>query len=248
MNFSLSELEKQREVVPTLNKMGHSFKELTYYTQSFIQYAATCSLPVLDIGAAYGVATLPALAAGATVIANDINSEHLKILKKNTSKIYHERLTVLCGKIPGKIRFNSQSLGAIHLSQVMHFLTGQEINILVKQMFQWLFPGGKIYIIASTPYIMSLEGFLEEYSKRLQKGDLWPGFIDDISCYFSYEYAQNLPKYMNFLDIPVLKRVLKESGFNIDVIELFDRSALIAEHIKLDGRENIGVIATKPML
>ena len=50
--------------------------------------------PILDIGAAYGVNTIPALKNGATVIANDLEQSHLDILVVNTPKKYRKKFKI----------------------------------------------------------------------------------------------------------------------------------------------------------
>ena len=50
------------------------------YSMEFVEYASKTMGSVLDIGACYGVATLPALARGARVVATDNDERHLKIL------------------------------------------------------------------------------------------------------------------------------------------------------------------------
>jgi hypothetical protein len=49
---------------------------------------------------------------------------------------------------------------------------------------------------------------------------------------------------MHFLDPDVLSRVFTESGFRIDEATMFARPEF-PEDIQLDGRESVGLIATK---
>ena len=46
---------------PTLNKTGFMFKVLDEFADDFIQYAGQADDPVLDLGCAYGVATIATL-------------------------------------------------------------------------------------------------------------------------------------------------------------------------------------------
>ena len=55
---------------------------LDEYSNKFVEYAATINHEVLDIGCAYGVATLAALEKGVRVLAVDIDPGHLEILKQ----------------------------------------------------------------------------------------------------------------------------------------------------------------------
>ena len=66
------------ERVKTQNGCGWTTDQSNPITDEMLEFIAASESPtILDIGAAYGVATLPALRAGATVVANDIESSHL---------------------------------------------------------------------------------------------------------------------------------------------------------------------------
>ena len=63
------------------------FKVLDEFADDFIHYAGQTDDPVLDLGSAYGVATIAALEAGGTVTACDLEQQHLDILaRKNAGK------------------------------------------------------------------------------------------------------------------------------------------------------------------
>lgn len=68
--------------IPTRNQTGWTSNQLNEVSALFVEHCREVRRPVLDIGAAVGVATLQALAAGATVIANDLDPEHLKEIAK----------------------------------------------------------------------------------------------------------------------------------------------------------------------
>src|ERR1700741_2662682 len=68
--------------VRNLNNMGYMTSGLARYSRKFVAFAAETGRPCLDVGAAYGVATLAALEAGARVISNDIEPRHLEILRE----------------------------------------------------------------------------------------------------------------------------------------------------------------------
>lgn len=244
---NLRELESQGKLIKTVNRMGHSIADLTDFSKSFIEFSGTCIAPVLDIGAAFGVASIPALEAGATVIANDMAQEHLTAIKERTPQKHQNRLQLRCAKIPYGLDFPAESLGAIHASQVLHFLTGSEIAQSFDNFYRWLVPGGKVFIIASSPYINILKAFLPEYEKKKQSGTPWPGEIENLSLHTTHAVVADNPPFFNFLDTDVLSQALIERGFKIEKSLLFDRGTNLPDHIKLDGRENVGIIAQKPV-
>ena len=61
----------------TANRLGRTGTTLNEINEAFVAFAATADGPVLDIGCAYGIAARAALAAGATVVANDVGLDHL---------------------------------------------------------------------------------------------------------------------------------------------------------------------------
>ena len=54
----------QSNMRPTMNGTGFMFEVLDEFADDFIQYAGSIDAPVLEVGCAYGVASLPALAGG----------------------------------------------------------------------------------------------------------------------------------------------------------------------------------------
>ena len=73
------------ELIPTLNRHGDMTLKLDSVSQAFVDFACQCDGvpegPVLEIGAAYGLAALPAITNGCTrYIANDMCEDHLQIL------------------------------------------------------------------------------------------------------------------------------------------------------------------------
>ena len=63
-----------------MNDTGFMFEVLDDYALDFIRYSGECDGEVLELGCAYGVATITALEAGAKVRACDIDQRHLDIL------------------------------------------------------------------------------------------------------------------------------------------------------------------------
>lgn len=82
----------QPNMRPTLNGTGFMFEVLDEFADDFIQYAGRCEAPVLEVGCAFGVASMPALAAGAQVVACDLEQKHLDILMNDVPPADRERL------------------------------------------------------------------------------------------------------------------------------------------------------------
>lgn len=231
------------DLIVTLNKQGYMLTSLHEYSEAFVDFSPKAPGPVLDIGAAYGVASIPALKNGAHVIANDIDSRHLKILKQNTPKGYLKNLELRTGKIPGKIHFMENSLGAVLASGVLHFLPGEELIEAIDQIYKWLKPGGKLFFASSTPYAKLYYKFLPLYLERKKAGKQWPGLIENTAEYVP-EIAHEIPTLINLLDLDILESILLKAGFHIEKIEFFNISK-IANDINSEENAVLGAIAWK---
>lgn len=232
---------------PTLNRCGRTTRALNEYARMFVEYASSENSPVLDVGAAFGVATLPALKKGAVVIANDIDIRHLDIITRNVAEGDRERLRVVLGMFPSEVHFDDASLAAILASNVLNFLSGPEITRGVEAMYRWLKPGGKVFVIAGTPYAQNVKGFIPEYEARRERGNPWPGECDDIRAFSAEPTIDELPSFLHLLDDTVLRRAFHAAGFYVERVEMFLRAGL-PEYLRCDGRENVGLVAHKPGL
>lgn len=81
-------------LIPTLNQQGLAMTVVDDpCSRAFIDYAAQSEGWCLEVGAAYGAATIQALKQGARMVANDLGSQHLEILTNNNTRRVQELLT-----------------------------------------------------------------------------------------------------------------------------------------------------------
>jgi len=227
-------------LVPTLNNTGWMTISLDRISRDFAEYSGTIETEALDIGCAYGIATLAALAAGGRVCACDMEQAHLDVLEKRVSPDAAARLRTLTGTLPG-VDFDSEVFGAILAARVLHFLSGADIELTVQKMYDWLRPGGRVFLVADTPYVGPWKPFAGEYERRKAAGELWPGLVADYSQFLSAgQDASQHPAFINPLDPDILARVCTDAGF--DVIEA---SFLRGGTPQASDRDHAGVIARK---
>lgn len=236
-----------QSMVPTLNGMGFEFQLRDSYAEEWIAQAATSRLPALDIGCAYGIAVLPALEAGAEVVACDMEPGHLQILESRVPQRLRARLHCIAGELPG-VCFEPGSFGAILCSRVLHFLNGEQIDASLAAMVNWLAPGGRLYLVADTPYGI-WRHFIPEFERARREGRRWPGLMTGAQRHLPTpglrRYIER-PACMNLLDPQLLSRMCEQAGLQVE------RATFIARHDfrgfgALDGRENAGVVALKPL-
>ena len=231
---------------PTLNGTGFMFTVLDDYAKEFIAFAGDCGGPVLDMGCAYGVASLPALEAGASVVACDLEPGHLAILQEKVPAEHRERLTCQVGKLPN-VDFPDAHFDAILCSRVLHFLDGGAIDQSVRKMRRWLNPGGRLYLVADTAYGIWRK-FIPLFEARKAAGARWPGLMIGLEYFLpNMKLGPKLdgPAFMNLLDPELLERTCREAGFDIERVGWIDRSDFKGMG-RMDGRENVGILALKP--
>lgn len=198
MNFLKNQVSKKTvpgKLIPTLNKMGYAFDNLTSYGDKFLEFCEITDGPVLDIGAAFGTATIRALEKGAFVIANDIDPRHLKVIQEKATSKNLSRLKLIQASFP-YIDLEDNSLSAILMSQVLHFLPHNETDLIAAKMFSLLKPGGKAFITVATPYVSMFSSFIPIFEVRKNSGVSCPGLIEDLALYAGPR-AKDLPRQMN---------------------------------------------------
>lgn len=230
--------------IPTLNRTGYMTTRLDPYSQEFVNYASKSISPVLDIGAAYGVATLAALENGAAVYCNDIEIKHLKIVEELAKQKGFKRLKLVPGSFPRELNFCENKFEAILIARVLHFFDPETLDLSLKLTYKWLKPNGKLFIVADTPYLRNIAKFIPIYERRLKSDEKWPGIMSNPKEYVD---NPNFPNFIHWLDIDILKRELLKHGFIIEKIGYINRLDYPPDR-RLDGRESVGVIARKPPL
>jgi SAM-dependent methyltransferase len=231
---------------PTLNGTGFMFSVLDDFATDFIKFAGEGPDEVLDLGCAYGIASLGVLEAGGRVTACDLDQGHLDILTDKTPEPQRARLRTVQGKLP-YVDLPEASYGAILCSRVLHFLDGSAIDASVRKMFSWLKPGGRLYLVADTPYGIWRK-MIPIFETKKASGERWPGLMIGLENYLPYARTdRNIdgPPFMNLLDPELLSRTCTEAGFTIERASFIDRSDFTGLG-RMDGRENAGVLAFKP--
>jgi len=233
-------------LIPTLNRKGFMNETLNQVSQAFVDYAASCEFQLLDMGCAYGVATLPALAAGANVTACDMDAGHVAILQSRVPQDQRWQLTPCVGEMPD-IEFIRETFGAVHCSRLVHFLKPDDTRLAFEQMAKWLRPGGKLFLISDTPYAGYWSATVPDYLARKAAGEEWPGFIDDTRPLLrpdSRKAQSDGPFHLNPLDPDLLIREVERVGLTVEDAR-FLPSVSKAKRERPLSKNQAGVIAIK---
>lgn len=226
--------------IKTLNKRGFTTSAPDPLSRHFIRFAATCGAEVLDFGCAYGVATLPALEAGARVCACDMDLRHLEVLESLVDPSHRARLSCKCGTAP-EVDFEDQRFGAILSSRVFHFLKGDEVDTTLAKMHRWLRPNGKLFLIVDTPYGGVLRRCAPDYLRRKEQGERWPGFIADCASYMPIGWKDVDPPFINLMDPDILSDACRRAGFQVEQATYMPRIAGL-NNADPQGRDHVALI------
>lgn len=228
-------------MIPTLNNTGFMTEGLDAYSQEFVSFAGSASNEVLDVGCAYGIATLAALNAGASVLAADIELGHLQILESRVPAEQRARLRTQVTTLPDS-DFPDSSFDAVLAARVIHFLDGPQIGEFFRKAFSWLRPGGKLFIIADSPYTGPWAKVSADYEARKAQGEAWPALQREYVRFLSPGAdASKHPQFINPMDPDILERELRAAGF------VLEKCAFIAgAHPRSPANAHAAAIARKP--
>lgn len=225
-------------------------------SQQFIAHAALSvehGGKVLEIGAAFGSATLEALAKGATVFCNDIDAENLAVVRQRFIESADDasitgdnsKLVLVPGELPNElIGLPEKQFDAILICRVLHFFSGAKIEESLALLSKLLTPKGKIYIVCETPFLKNWQRFIPEFNRRVEAHQEWPGEITDPAKYESSGRANSLPKFVHWITKEVLERSLVRAGFSVEHSEYINRQGQFPEDLLLSeyGKESVGAI------
>lgn len=251
-----SEDEKTGRFLKTHNPFGgFTTTPCDPVSQKFIKYAST-GRTVLEIGAAFGAASLEALAKGATVFCNDIEPNNLAVvrnryLKKSNDQQHSvtgddSKLILVPGAFPEELSGLAKNFfDAILICRVLHFFTGDKIEKALQQLSSHLKPGGKLFVVCETPFLKNWQRFIPEHEKRVKAGVKWPGEITKPADFESSGRAASLPTFVHWITKEILDRSLAQSKFGVEYLSYIDRRGQFPDDLLLDGKESIGAVVAK---
>ncbi len=235
-------------LVKRANNLGFMLTHLDSIGDAFVEFCRRKNPDcVVDLDASYGISTAYALQEKAKhVIATDNHAVHLQILKESIPELYSSNFSIRQGDFPEDISFEDESVDAFHSSRMFHFYRCNKIERILRAILKALKPNGKIFVSTDTPYwgIWKENGFLNEFEEKKEKGDPWPGFMENVELY-TPESKNNVSPSMNFLDRDTARIHFEKAGFEIEDCFYFSRKTY-PQKLHLDGREGLGIIAVKP--
>lgn len=260
-NILMPEPEKTGIFIKTNNPFGgFTTTPCDTYSQKFIEYAGTIAKKegrVLEIGAAFGAASLQALSQGATVFCNDVDPQNLAVVRNrylqeakdslNSITGDDKKLVLIPGSFPNELTGLPQGFfDAILICRVLHFFTGSVIDQSLKLMASILKPGGKLFVVCETPFLKNWQRFIPEFVKRVAAGAEWPGEITNPAEFESSGRSTALPSFVHWITKDVIDRsLIRTNLLTLEQSSYVDRRGQFPDDLVLDGRESVGAIAVR---
>lgn len=207
-------LPDERNRLKTKNNMGFVHLTPLNITQKLYRQAETQKGFYVDIGAAYGVDTLHMIKAGARVLAIDLESQHLDILKNQLSPKEQQRLETRCQRFPEEVSLAPETYDAILLSRILIFLTPTSLDAALKKIFNVLKIGGKVYIITISPFSVNWGSVQDVFKEHLKLYPAQPLYITNLWELLP-QTRMFLPQCIQVFDQSALKNSLEKNGFKV---------------------------------
>ena len=228
-------------------------------SQLFITHAAEVAKAggrVLEIGGAFGGASLSAIAKGGYVFCNDIyvnnlavvHQRFLETMPQNDTDVVTgdaSQLTLLPGSFPEDLGgLPASFFDAILICRVLHFFKGSKIEESLSLAAKLLKPGGKIYIVCETPFLKNWDLFIPELNKRIAQRVEWPGEITNTDEFDRSGRASASSRFIHWITKDVLERSLLRAGFTIEHAEYINREGQFPADLLRpeEGRESVVAI------
>ena len=227
--------------IPTLNQQGFAVPQLDRFSKRFTQ---PTSGTLLEIGAAFGFATLEALANGARVFANDLDERHLQCIAEEAKRKNFSRLTTVQGHFPNQLNFKNEKFEKILVSRVLHFFTGKQIQHSLRYLYDWLTVGGELIVVCDTIYFEHWEAVYPEFISRKRAKKEFPGeFYEPLK--HADKWGKHLPDFYHFLDVESLTLLFEQAGFEVLDAGFINRAKQFPKEMLYDGRESVGIVGRK---
>ena len=235
--------------VDTVNQIGWMFTGVfDNISNAYIEFAAKDPYPTLELGAGRGATAAELVKKrkffknNSEIVVNELSTTHLEMAAKEYPVLQEKMVKFLPGAFPEQLKFSEATFNSILASRFFHFLTPQEWQTGLKKIFYWLKPGGKFYITTGTYFINYQKNNIHLIEEKKHKGIEWPAYFKTGKEAYGPKSKSSVA---NLVDQEILERELKLIGFKILKSEYVDLRKYLPADFCLDGREAIGVIATK---
>lgn len=210
--------------------------------------------PLVDIGAAYGANAIPAAHAGADVLAIDCHETHLEYLRRawkpgrtgSGGSLYPVLASLPEVALPGGVQASG-----ILCAEVIHFLTGPDVERSFDRFYDLLIPGGLLCLTCADVSSMYLQDLYEE---RRKAGHPWPGQLEPEEfaalirhmCVSANLPDHAIPDYMHAFSADQIAEVAERAGFRVISCEARMHPGYPEEYHGEFDTPNVQLVAFRP--
>lgn len=244
-------------LVATNNNTGCMFLRIDGYVDQWRDEWQPGGKPLLDLGCAFGIHTLHALKSGCDVISVDMDRVHIAELRSKAAKVKYsgKLISSHVARLPidnPASLLPENSVSAVLLSEVLHFLQVGEPVRLFKQILYWLQPGGRVFVSTASPKgfanIMKLGatingGKTEEEVMRVVEGATDEEIVEIAPSFTKFAESSALP-HLYYLTTKELSAFARLAGFVIERLGYY--SPRKYQVLYADREECVMMIARKP--
>ena len=198
--------------------------------------------PILDIGCGYGINTLAALDLQIETVAVDASKVQVEVVNELVDNNLKYLLTCQVGLLPNNIpdTITCKKYSSILISDVLHFLTGDEIEKTFALCNKLLIKGGTLTLNTAAMD-------LDDFKRGLEKGEKGPGLhhfddIDDVKKKHKLD-DKSVPHMIHGLSIEQIKQLCLENNFSVEILEFFRNDGWVPSIAK--EQESLFLVATK---
>lgn len=195
----------------TNNKTGFMFLRIGESASYWLNSRPHSPNPLVDLGSAYGVHTLHALKAGRDVVAVDMDEIHIARLRERVDE-YLASPAAQNGAGPGRLVratvatlpqsgvCDDESVAGVLLSEVLHFMKPGEPLPLMKDIYRWLEPGGRLVATCAASSPVKVANFSKKAGYVLRDGRTAEEVDKLVSSASGEELMEMAPAYMELPD------------------------------------------------
>ncbi|HEY3327342.1 MAG TPA: class I SAM-dependent methyltransferase [Novimethylophilus sp.] len=231
----------QNGVIPTYNKTGYMRNFLCEFSRKFVSQELSPSDRVLEVGSGIGSVVCHLLKKRiGNIVAVDTEPRHLELMSELLAPYMEAHPGSIvekhCTALPELAALEKGGFRSILCAQVLHYLEPENFERSLERLRQLLVAGGTLYLTVGSPYNTVYQGFMEEYERRREAGERFPGFMANVKKYHP-NGANNNPGFSLFFDPELLAERVGEAGFLIQEASYVDAARY--------GRRLAGVVAKK---
>ena len=210
--------------------------------------------PLLDVGAAYGANSIPAADAGADVLAIDCDETHLEYLRRAWRPGWNQEAGTLIpvyASLPELPLPSGVRASGILCAEVIHFLSGKEVEASFRRLHELLMPGGVLCLTCADASALRIQ---EIYDERRAQGHPWPGELSPAefaslcrpTCESVNLPERSTPPYMHGFSAEQIDEVATRAGFRVISCEARMHPGYPPAYRGDLGRPNVQLVALRP--